>query len=252
MPEGPLAPTLVGARIGRTDLGQAALTVDDDALNVLARNAPDERTIRVELASIEGVYVDGNEVTVPLRDGTRLVLVADWAPRLRETILGRCMTLPELTRTLRVLGSRRGTHATRAVAAEEQRRFFAPLLDARRLATNAHTADDAITAFDADALMASIHRVLHAFAAQRFADLGPARRALEAELLDAVEPLNDSLGRVRDAAPRARSVAGELRPWRLWASELRAAFETADHVWLALDMVLESAPIPAAKGTAHR
>jgi hypothetical protein len=245
MADRPLDQTLVIARIGRTELGPAAVSFDEDALSIVLRGAPADRTMRVELSAIEGVYDDGHEVTIPLRNGTRLVLEVESSGDLRDAILVLCMALPELTRALRALGSRRGARSSRATAGDEQRRFFAPLLDARRRATGAAGLADTIGAFDADVLAASIHRVVQAFASQRVSELGPERRALEAELFDAVEPLQASLQRVRDAAPGAKATAGELRPWRAWAAELQAAFEAADRVWLALDAVLEGRPLPA-------
>ncbi len=242
------APVLiVTARIGRTTLGSAALTFEEDALSLALREANGDGAIRVELASVEAVAAGTGDVIIPLRDGSRLVLETDAPADLRDSILARCLALPELTRTLRALGSRRGQRSARADAGDEQRRFFAPFLDARRAAANAATPADTVAAFDADALAASVRRTLQGFAALRFPQLGPERRALEAALFEAIESLQESLSRMSGTATDAVSVIGELRPWRMWAAELRASFEAADHAWLALDLVLEATPKPASK-----
>jgi hypothetical protein len=235
------------ARIGRTDLGEATIVIDDDALSISVREAPAERPLRIDLATIDAVSISGDELTLPLRSGTRLTFVCDTADETRAAILGVCRSLPELTSALRTFGSRRGNRSVRPTAADEQRRFFAPMLRARREAGEASTPQATIAAFDISALLESTHRALKGFAEQRFGEAGPGRRALEAELLDSAELLDDSYARLRAAAEDAASAVDELPQWRSWSAALRSTFETADRAWLSIDAILEAAPIPVAK-----
>jgi hypothetical protein len=235
---------VVVARLGRKELGETTVTIDEDSLNVAGRDASGERaaSVRVPLASVDGVVLSEGEIVVRLRDGRSITFVAQVAPELREHILGRCRVLPELTHALRAFGSRRGHRSTRSTAASDQTRFFAPLLDARREAVRAGTASAAMAAFDADALAAAFESELRSFAAERYADHPPARRALEAELTDLAEPLRTALDALRDAATNAAAEVDDLRLWRAWAGQLGATFETADRVWLSLDVALDSSP----------
>src|SRR6185503_6026931 len=82
--------------------------------------------------------------------------------------------LPEFTRALRALGSRRGRRGGRAAGADQQARFFSPLVDATTL-------------------RAAFRETLDTFAHDRYPEYAPARRALEAELFDVAEPLFSAL-----------------------------------------------------------
>lgn len=229
-------------RLGRTDVGEATVTIGDDALHVDLRDANADRTIRVPLAWIDAVVLDADQISVPLRDGRSLTFTAPTVSELRDEILARCRALPELTHALRAFGSRRGHRSTRSTAASDQRRFFAPLLDARRQAVSAGTAIKAMAAFDAEGLAKAFDAELRGFAAERYAEHAPARRALEAELIDLSEPLQAALESLRQAARDATASTDDLRLWREWARQLGATFETADRVWLSLDMALDSKP----------
>jgi hypothetical protein len=154
----------------------------------------------------------------------------------------RCRSLPELTRALRAFGSRRGHRSTRAVAAADQQRFFAPLLEARRRAGAAGPPIEVIRAFAAAQLESELIAALDAFAAERYAEPGPSRRALHAELTDIAEPLVMAIQALGQAASEASESVENLQLWRAWARQLSATFETADRVWLLLDIALDGAP----------
>jgi hypothetical protein len=233
---------VVGARVGRTDLGETTVTVDEDSLHIVGGGTGAERSVRVLLASVDAVEMSEGEVVVLLRDGRSVRFYAPGALELREDILARCCVLPELTHALRAFGSRRGHRSTRATAASDQRHFFAPLLEARRQAVTAGTSAAAMAAFDADALAAAFEAQLQGFAAERYGDHPPARRALEAELIDLSEPLQVALGGLREAAGEAGASPDDLQLWRMWARQLATTFETADRVWLALDTALDASP----------
>ena len=233
---------LTATRVGRTELGAATAAVDDESLTIVAPIAGDEPPIRVRLSSIDGMSVESGQLSIALRDGTRLTLVSDAHVELHDELLVRCRALPELTRTLRGFGSRRGSRGVRGNAHRDQQRFFAPLLDARRRAWGTREPASTIAAFDASSLAAAFEAILLSFATERHGDNGPARRALTAELIDLSEPLRDALESLQRAAHDATEATDDLRLWRAWATQLRATFETADRVWLTLDAALDSSP----------
>jgi hypothetical protein len=233
---------LTAVRVGKTDLGAATAAIDDEALTIVAQASGDDTPLRVRLTNIDGVSSTGGQLRIALRDGTRLMLECDAHLELHDDILVRCRVLPELTRTLRGFGSRRGSHGVRDSAHRDQQRFFAPLLDARRKAWGTREPASTIAAFDASSLAASFDAILESFATERHGSNAPARRALTAELVEQSEPLRAALDALRAAAGDASVAADDLRLWRVWALRLRATFETADRVWLTLDAALDSSP----------
>jgi hypothetical protein len=234
---------VVATRIGRTDLGEGTVTIDDEVLTILVHDDSGERPIRLRLVAIDSAAVADGEVIIALRDGTRLTLASPSAGELRDIILAHCRVVPELTHALRTFGSRRGSRARRNTAPTEQQRFFAPLLDARRQAVRAETPPGALEAFDAGVLARAVEEAIQALAVERYGENGPARRALEAELVDLSEPLQHAFERLRVAADRAGSSIDDLALWRAWSAELRATFEVADRIWMSLDVALDSAPL---------
>jgi hypothetical protein len=233
---------LTATRVGPTDLGAATAAIDDEALTIVAPTAGDEAPLRVRLVNIDGVSSGAGQLSIALRDGTRLTLVCDAHLQLHDELLVRCRALPELTRTLRGFGSRRGSRGLRDNAHGDQRRFFAPLLDARRKAWGTREPASTIAAFDAASLAAAFETIIDSFATERHPENAPARRALTAELVDLSEPLRDALGALSGTAADATDATEDLRLWRAWATQLRATFEMADRVWLALDAALDASP----------
>lgn len=231
---------LLAVRLADADLGRGTAMVDSEALTLVRRDAED-RPVRVALSAIDAVAVSDDELALALHDGSTARLTLTSANRFAEHLMAYCCTLPELTRTLRAFGSRRGQRASRAAGPAEQQRFFAPLVDARRRAMRAGSPFDAIALFDAAAIESAINGTLSRFAADRYGDSGPARRALEAELSDLAEPLYRAVVALGEAAASARQANGDLRAWRAWCSALKTAFETADRVWLSLDAALDAA-----------
>jgi hypothetical protein len=232
---------ITSLRVGRTDVGSAIASIEDDALTIFVRVDGDDRALRLRFSTIDVVHVTGADVDIVVRDGRHVLFAAP--PEFRDELFTRTRAIPELTRTLRAFGSsraRRGAPGARTTDAVEQQRFFAPFLDARRVA-GATTGDAAIAAFSAATLAAALNETLRQFASDRQPEPGPARRALEAELLDASEPLFDALTALRETADAAIAAADDLRVWRAWSAQLRATFETADRVWMSLDAALESA-----------
>jgi len=146
---------ITATRIGRTDLGAGSVLIDDDAITVMVRAREGEKHIRMPLVSVDAVVRGSGEVSLDLRDGSRLTLVSEGADRVGHDVLLRCHALPEVTRALRAFGSSRGRRGSRATAASDQQRFFAPLLEARRKAGGAGGPAAVMAAFDAPALKQS-------------------------------------------------------------------------------------------------
>jgi hypothetical protein len=131
----------------------------------------------------------------------------------------------------------------RATAPTEQRKFFAPLLDARRLAGSSNAPVTVIAAFDCDALCQALAATLGEFVSERHAEEGPERRALEAELEEIAEPLMAAIQSLAQVGLGARAAVDDLTLWRGWAGQLRSTFEVADRVWIALDAALDAVPL---------
>jgi len=229
-------------RIGGAELRGGTIVLEEDALIIVLPVNAEERPVRVPFATIDRIAVEGEDVIVGLRDGALIEVVAQGTPdELCDHLLARCCALPELTRALRAFGSRRRQRDRRGAGAVDQQRFFAPLVDARRGAAKATVPHEVVAAFDPAALTRAFDATLEAFAATRFADYPPARRALEAELVDLAEPLHEALRALEEAGTAARNSPRDLHAYRQWYARLRETFEAADRAWFALDAALDSA-----------
>jgi hypothetical protein len=232
---------ITSLRVGRSDVGAATVAVDDDGLTINVRIEGEERALRLRFSSIDVVHVADDDVDIVVRDGRHVLFTAP--ADLRDELFDRSRALPELTRTLRAFGSSRGRRVApggRTTDAAEQQRFFAPFLEARRSAGGSG-GEVALTAFSGGTLADALTKTLQQFAAERQPEPGPARRALEAELVDASEPLFAALTRLRELADEAVAATQDLRLWRAWSAQLRTTFETADRVWMSLDDALDVA-----------
>jgi len=159
--------------------------------------------------------------------------------------------LPELMLSLRSFGSRRGSPNESGSLDEEQERFFAPLLDGRRTAAQAISRPQVVAAFDSRRLTALVDAVVRDFAAARFASHAPARRALEAELLEIIEPLRDALtvlASLAEAIPLGETAPIADEHWTIWLTQLRVVFRVADTSWPALREALVSSPTVSSSG----
>lgn len=211
--------------------GEAQLDIARNGLTLITRRG----AVSIAYSALDGVRLREEYAELYLDTGDVLSLdhVAALSDVVRE-IAQRACALPEVTRSLRGLGSHR------AAPTPEHDRFFAPLLEARRVAEGAIEPDDVMTAFDAGALRTSILQRLSTFAHERYPDDPPERRALEAELHDCTEALAARLDVLaqRAAAVRASGESEQFAAWRGWARELVRVFECADECWLVLRTVL--------------
>ena len=157
--------------------------------------------------------------------------------RIREAATVEYGELPELTRTLRALGSsRRG--------GTSQELFFNPLVEVLKRAASARTPDAKIRAFDAADLRRALEKSIERIIADWPDDRPSARRALRAELHHRVESYTDALVTLseRALAAHAAGEAERLESWRGWTVQLAMVFDVADRTWLTLRNVVDSLP----------
>ena len=232
-------PVMLTGSIAGVDVGgPAAISVFDDGIEL--DTAIGE--VVMSPAALEGVAYRDARLTLFLRHGD--VVQADGTPRLaalaREIATQVC-TLPELTRPLRSLGSRRGRLGA------EHDRFFAPLLAARRRGERAGDVRGRLKAFDAAGIATALDESIAAFAKDRFPRSAPDRRALEAELLELAVPLRTALDALEVYAARAVDTPGSdataFVRWRSWCSAVQEVFDRADRCWIAFGAVLGEAPV---------
>lgn len=186
------------------------------------------------LAALGGASWRSGVLTLHLAEDGLQLREGEGLDRAWHALTVRTCTLPEVARGLRALGASRGrwsdTHA----------RFFAPLLQARRRLEGDEPMDWKVAGFDASVLDERVRATLATVALERHGERAPHRRALEAGLLDASEPLLLQLSRVADAARTVHEVDDAQRfvAWRSWAGEVRLLFVQADRAWGAIARVL--------------
>lgn len=227
----PDSPAPIRARVrgfirGHDLEGDAVLAFERDLLVVQTGRA----RLPIELRSLEGWEVGAGELHVHLAGGD-VVSIAAADPLAVGLGLERwAFALPEFTRSLRVLGSRRAAAGARR---PEHDAFFAPLLAARGEAERAATLHARRVALDSRALRDAIELRLRAFAAERYPNDAPERRALEAELAECITPLLARFADL-DAAQERLTTAPDVERvlhWREWSRAIASLFESADRCW---------------------
>jgi hypothetical protein len=146
--------------------------------------------------------------------------------------------LPEVTRTLRAMGS------SRRSSGAFQTQFFLPLLEARKRAAATRSPIACLRAFDAAELERALERAIERIMTHWPDERASARRALRAELLDRVAGYKASLEALSQCAANVVTAteAARLSAWREWTAQLAATFEAADRSWMALRSVIDSLP----------
>ncbi|HXE61772.1 MAG TPA: hypothetical protein VN607_13740 [Gemmatimonadaceae bacterium] len=240
--DGPVMVTLSGLLRGQDLAGDAQASLDEDALRLDRAGG----AVRLPFDRLDGArYAVG---TLELFMARGDIIALGGPPELAGLAAAldrRAMAVPEVTRSLRGLGS------TRASPGAEHDRYFGPLLAARREAESATGPERARAAFDAVSLRAAMLQRLREVAAERHPSEPPERRALEAELSEVAEPLVAALGALQQAQDALASSddADRFARWRAWAAALRSTFEMADEVWLSLVRVLAAnMPTPRRSG----
>jgi len=200
-----------------------------------------EHTMRID--RVDGVVWEAPTLTVHVgHDVIELTGHAGLQP-LGVQIVSAALALPEFTRTMRGLGSRRGH------VGGDHDRFFAGLLAARRAAEGFEEPDSRLAAFDPRRLTAAMTTLIGELAAERFPESPPDRRALEAELLEHAERLYAALETLGEAAERVRTSSNAMRlaRWRDWTWAVLHVFEEADCSWIAMVPALKASPVPVVK-----
>jgi hypothetical protein len=231
-------PVRVFGTIRNTTLdSDGSVRVIDDAVSIVVQ----DREYKARFERIDGVVWDASVLRLHVgRDAVELT-GHPGLQQLAAQILQTALALPEFTRTMRGLGSRRGT-----VGADHDR-FFAQLLAARRAAEGFAEPESRLTAFDARRLSQALTTLLGELASERYPDSGPDRRALEAELLDHAERMLAALDALGEAADqvRASTPVSRLAQWRAWTLCAQRLFEEADRCWFAIMPALSEALVPA-------
>jgi hypothetical protein len=228
-----------GTLRGATVDADGSIRLVDDFISILL----EEREYATRLDRIDGVVWETPALT--LHVGRELVELTGHPglQPLGTQIIAAALALPEFTRTMRSLGSRRGDIGT------EHDRFFAGLLAARRAAEGFVEPESRLAAFDPRRLSQALTTLLGELAAERYPESAPDRRALEAELLEHAERVYAAFDALGEAADRVRASASSTRlaEWRRWTWAAQRVFDEADRCWMAVLPSLRDAPVPAAR-----
>ncbi|HEX4933562.1 MAG TPA: hypothetical protein VFV33_10320 [Gemmatimonadaceae bacterium] len=230
--------TSTGRWRGRDVSGVVTLFVERD--EVAVRHEASGEEWGAPLHALTGVSWRAGWLALHLPEEVLHLSEGEGLDRAWHALSLRACTLPEVARALRSFGRASGDAGRQAI---DRERFFAPLLQARRRLESEEPVEWRVAGFDADALAERLRATLVALALERHADRAPHRRALEAVLLDACEPLFGHLGHLQAAANAVHAADDAVRfvAWRAWAGELRALFSHADRAWRAVADVLATA-----------
>ncbi len=211
-----------------------AVTLFVEEQEVVVRIEADGEELPAPLSALGGASWRAGVLTLHLAGEDLQLHEGEGLDRAWHALTQRTCTLPEVARGLRALGARRGPWG------DAHARFFAPLLQARRRLEGDEPMDWKVAGFDAAVLDERVRAMLATVALERYGERAPHRRALEAGLLDASEPLMHQLQRVADAARVVHEVDDSRRfvAWRSWAAEVRLLFVQADRSWSAIARVL--------------
>ncbi|ODT03718.1 MAG: hypothetical protein ABS52_08140 [Gemmatimonadetes bacterium SCN 70-22] len=224
-----------------------SVTVFIEAREVVVRLEATGEELALALPSLTGAAWRAGVLSVH-QGGEELQLAGgDALDRAWHAIAKRACTLPEVARALRALGTRPAGGARPDELGEARARFLAPLMQARRRLEGDEPVEWLVAGFDAAALAERVRGAVAAIARERHEGRPAHRRALEARLLDACEPLIAALDGVREAAA-ALETGGDAQRfvhWRRWAAQLRALFAEADRAWRAMTTVLAGSDRPS-------
>jgi hypothetical protein len=203
----------------------------------------DEREHVVRVERVDGVVWEPPELTIHVARDAIVLSGHAGLERLAAQIVDSALVLPELTRTMHSLGSRRGQPGA------DHDRFFAGLLAARRSAEGFVEPESRLAAFDPRRLSQAVTTLLGELAAERYPGSAPDRRALEAELLEHAERLFAALDALGEATAGVRDSGKDVRlaRWREWTWRVQRVFEEADRCWLASLPALTAAVPPPPK-----
>lgn len=225
-----------GTRLsGRGELELRAAAV---ALHAAARgdDAPPVGPYEIALTRLRGVHWADGMLALRLDEGTLLLRGEPRLGAAARDLVARACDPGELTLGLRALGSHR------AGADGTQKRFFEPLLAARRRLAKQSEPRQQANALDARALRASYAALVGAIASEQGTASAADRRALEAQVDETLQPLAGAIGDLDEAAKRLAGASDEelLATWREWAVRARALYSVADRCWPHLAALLRN------------
>ena len=212
-----------------------AVRLIDDTVSILT----EQREVSTRVDRLDGVVWETPVLTLHVgRDAVELSGHMGLQP-LGTQIVASALVLPEFTRTMRGLGTRRGHLGA------DHDRFFAGLLAARRAAEGFVEPESRLAAFDPRRLSQSLSTLLSELAAERYPESAPDRRALEAELMEHADRVQAALAALDEAAEavRASATAARLARWRAWTWAAQRVFEEADRCWIAVLPALSATPV---------
>ncbi|MCC6930885.1 MAG: hypothetical protein IT359_17980 [Gemmatimonadaceae bacterium] len=213
---------------GRDIAGVVTLFLERDEVAVRHESSGEEWA--VPMRALSGASWRAGALDLHLTDDVLHLSAGEGLDRAWHALSVRACTLPEVARTLRSF-ARGGAAANGHLIVRE--RFFAPLLQARRRLEGEEPVEWRVAGFDAEALAERIRATIAAIALERHEERPPHRRALEAALLDACDPLFAQLAQVHTAARTVHEAEDAVRfvAWRAWAGEVREVFVRADRAW---------------------
>ncbi len=221
---------VIGIVRGREIDADASLELDARSVGIVwSRATP----WRLALEGIDGIALHdtsrhATQLTLYLTSGDVLDLSGDDTLRdFGRHLIDRACAIPELTRALHALGSRRGLPGASHDA------WFAPLLSARRTLEGISDPLRQVALLDAPALSSSMTAVIAQLAAIQAPTDAPAQRAIEAMLEEAAEPMFEAIARMAIAADALRGGALDTRlaDWRRWMDAVRGVFVATDESW---------------------
>lgn len=211
--------------------GPARLSLTSDAVLI---DAVQGASLRLPYGDLSGAGWRTGALTLHGAEGSVRLESASGLDEAWVALVTRACPLPELARGHRSLGSRKGGPAA------AQARFLAPLLQARRAMEGQPDLEVRVAAFDGRVLRERIEAALQAIAREAWPSSDPDRRALEAELEEAVSGLFRALAGLEAAARHFRAAAEPVRfmAWRDWVGSAAAVFARADADWAAASRLL--------------
>ena len=216
---------LLGMVRGREINAVAVAELHTDAL-IIAE--PGAKLWRLPWSVIDGLAHSATQLSLYLADGDVVELSGDESVRtLALQLTDQACTIPELTRGLRALGSRRGTPG------EAHDAWFSPLLSVRRAVNGVSDAQRQLALVDAGAISASMLRAMADLSAITAPGDSARQRAIEAAMEEESQGMFEALDRLALTGEALRGAAPDtlLLDWRRWASALQEVFVAADEAW---------------------
>ena len=190
--------------------------------------------LRTRYEDLQGGGWRTGMLTIHGQEGKAVIESARGLDHAWVQLIERTCPLPELARTHRLLGSRRGG------SADAQAKLLAPLLQARKRVEEARDLEARIEALPARALRERVSNALENIARDVYPASHPDRRGLEAELGEALMPFFAGLDALESAAQHFRSApeASRFVAWRGWVVAVSNAFTLADSGWASAARLL--------------